>query len=249
MRLLERFPFTTHHHHHHHDSNHHHSATDEGSPPARGAEAEASSVYPLTCSGSTGTISSRRRFGFRRSGTDETIALSHRRVRFQLDHVPWHDTPSYSSQEAEATWYNRQELNDMKMNCARHVVDYLREHRDDASDELEKAIETCQHVAHDEAPVATQQQLLQVLSPVVGVLHLCCKSFAVAIRERRRTILLDVQQAQRRCKRQWSHSGGIGRSSSTDTDLCRAFLVCRASEQTSLPCARLAGWLAHAVAL
>ena len=247
MRLLERFSFSHHHHHLHHSN--HQLATEE-CPPALGEEEAESSDCTLKSSVPMTTASKRHtsRFCFRRSATDETVALSHRRVRFQLENVPRHETPNYSPQEAEATWYSPQELKDMKLDCARHVVTYLRKHHDhdNALDELEKAVETCQHVAYDESPANVQEQLLHVLSPVVGALHLCCKSFAVALRERRKTILADVQQAQMR-NRRWSYSGSSSHLS-TETDLCQAFLVCRASEQSSLPCVRLAGWLAQAVA-
>ena len=154
-----------------------------------------------------------------------------------------HDSP-YSEEDIDAMWYNPQELKEMRVNCAHDVVDIVRHC---PPNDLKHALEACQSTAYDTQ--ADVQDRLDMLGRVVGVAHLCCKAFAADRHERQKAVQAAVQRAQQRGRRSSTHHSHHHHHdvSSSSPDLCHDFLVCRASEQISLPCRRLALWLARAV--
>lgn len=265
MRLLERLAHLTHHHDHEedeHDHDHHHHGpqTEDCGANKRLLVGKESSSSRETDFQSRSGVPRRHSglFKFRRSTTEESITEGVRQVRFNLDDIPRYDSvfdtyfrqDDVDEEEAlrlwESQWYSPQELKDLKMDCARDVAAFLRTN----NTQLAQTLATCQSIAYEDSLVETRHQLASQLSPVVGIAHLCCKSFGAALRERRQTILKDVQQAQQRGRRSGNHPHHHHHHhSSVDTDLCQAFLVCRASEHISQPCGRLAGWLAQAIVL
>lgn len=152
---------------------------------------------------------------------------SFRHVRFDLDDVISCESP-YTEDMMEGQWYSPDEVRQMKHQCAREVA-ALWNHT--PKEELAQVLEDCTRVEYEETPdTGVQRERLVVLNRLVGLTQYCTTE---SRQDRQRAVVAAVRGAQRR---------------SRGSDLCQGFLVSRASEQVSLPCQRLAHWMAMAVA-
>eukprot|EP00977_Amphora_coffeiformis_P019968 scaffold7720_cov149-Amphora_coffeaeformis.AAC.5 len=155
-----------------------------------------------------------------------------RRVRFDIDKATTHHDSPYTQDCIEGLWFNHDELKEMKLDCARDLAAIWKE---TPKEDFARVLEDCTGIEFEEMPVTSlRNERLAVLGRILGVAHYCCSATCwLARAERQRAVVTAVRRAQQR---------------SREANLCQGFLVWRASEQISLPCQRLAHWMAMAVA-